>query len=1478
MRIFISYQTLDGAVAKSVADEIRAKRANTETFFAPETLSAGAYWLPRLAQEIKDSDAVVLLIGKRVGKWQELEYLEAVRLARETGQPLIIPVVMSDCAPGLPFFNQYHRLFFREPASREAIAAILKALDGAPRDGASPLWAQFNPYRGLAAFTSADAGFFFGREALTAKILTLMQSEPSKVLALIGSSGVGKSSLAQAGVIAALKRQEWPTEGVWPVALGESRSWMPLTIRPEDKPLKSLALTFTQLLHERSSDQDADAEGWVRQFRDGGGFADLMRAVKDKLAQNLASDAPRSFFLYIDQAEELYASTEREGKFDASAKRDAEIFSRVIAEAASFAHCRVLLTLRSDYYGQLQGDETLFAASRRVDVPPMSVAALCEAIERPTGTLGVRFEPAAMPSYIAGATAREAGALPLLAYLLSDMWREMQGRGDGVMRFVERPEVFDVSAALRDRAERFLAQNQPRERDLRRLFTLRLTQVPRLGDVIKRRARRAECSAEEWNIAEELAKEDWRLVVLEGGSGEVTAEVAHEQLLRKWPALEGWLGELRDFLTWKADLEAARAAYDETPSAEKPSALLTGRGLLIARNWLASHEDDLANEDRAFVKASIKADDELRERLRAQEHKILMRTRIGAGVAATLFLIAAIIGWWALTQRKVAEMQTDEAQRQKTIAELQRHDAEKLRAEAEEQKSIAQQQLKEAQINKSRYLSELSVKNIETGDTQVATVLALQSVPIITEEKSLTRPLVKNAVQALYRALSAPAELLVLQENSGLRIENAQLGEDGGLVVLKYNDNSAKAYNHNGEVVTEIRNADAHTLDAIAFSPNSKTLIAAYYSHGYELEGDAGNTLERSRTYPKTTIVFYNSNDNKELYREDIKEKRVASITFSPDSRQSVVCGEGCYVYSTRENKGVSTLNAGGSVVSSSFNTQGKLFTTLAKTGRISVFDANTWELQKSTDSAGQDIIDSTFYQNSEKLLVAGTKDVKVYDSSSLNLLDQFSIDSDYKRNKLSGESLIIFYDETAFSRNIVSKISSRTMSGVLDVEPKRGIAVRKTSELGVKVYSGNHEISYIQAPNGDYIQAATIISSKNVLATFHQSGLTRIWRIDTGALLGTIQGRILQIDKHERFVLTSHLRKFHLYDLNPLRDRKITNYNTNDGDHVNVSQVGHVLALARQKEQKLFNMSVIDIRDNSSFYVDSISKYAATDISEAYFAYVTPEQIIRILKMGDKKTFDIRIPVKFRSIDSISISVNGEKVSGAVVIDGCLYLFDNSSRFELIASGVTHALIGANNERTMLIDENNNSGFGFSIIDNLTRLSIVSSDPQFENLQNSKLTEAFFCGYSHNIYVKDENRIRWLISSYDGSVAEWEPLRPTYSVSVNPLTCKVDRSIIDASGSSGIYDTEEIDLDRDTIPIHEIYSNAKLLKDIPNEQAALIVSGTNIELVPYYQNISGLIQAARARASYCLASASVISAAALAQEPISCPIAPLRP
>jgi hypothetical protein len=108
------------------------------------------------------------------------------------------------------------------------------------------------------------------------------------------------------------------------------------------------------------------------------------------------------------------------------------------------------------------------------------------------------------------------------------------------------------------------------------------------------------------------------------------------------PTLAGWLGERREFLTWKAVVVTDRAGYDEAPPADKPTALLTGRRLSVAQQWLASHGGDLAPEERAFIAASAKADDERRARAAEQERQ---RRRLKQGlVAASFVFLLALLG------------------------------------------------------------------------------------------------------------------------------------------------------------------------------------------------------------------------------------------------------------------------------------------------------------------------------------------------------------------------------------------------------------------------------------------------------------------------------------------------------------------------------------------------------------------------------------------------------------------------------------------------------------------------------------------------------------------------------------------------------------------------------------------------------------------------------------------------------------------
>jgi DNA-binding SARP family transcriptional activator len=80
------------------------------------------------------------------------------------------------------------------------------------------------PYRGLSAFREQDAVLFFGREDLTDRLVGQLEHRP--LVALLGPSGSGKSSLLFAGAVPRLRRADWVIAALRP-AMGAS----PLTKR-----------------------------------------------------------------------------------------------------------------------------------------------------------------------------------------------------------------------------------------------------------------------------------------------------------------------------------------------------------------------------------------------------------------------------------------------------------------------------------------------------------------------------------------------------------------------------------------------------------------------------------------------------------------------------------------------------------------------------------------------------------------------------------------------------------------------------------------------------------------------------------------------------------------------------------------------------------------------------------------------------------------------------------------------------------------------------------------------------------------------------------------------------------------------------------------------------------------------------------------------------------------------------------------------
>jgi uncharacterized protein YjbI with pentapeptide repeats len=626
LRIFISFASKDRETVRRFEAALRGRRPEMSCFLDERGLTGGVYWIPKLGEELGKANVVLLLLGTSIGAWQELEYYEALQLSRQrNGRPRIIPVVIADRpTPGLAFLATLHQIFALELTSAPALLAIENALSAIPAKEVMEPWRRFQPYTGLPALTERDAAFFFGRDKETAELLDLLARARGRIVTLIGQSGVGKSSLVMAGVLSRLKSQLWPIEGAaWPAGLKDSRSYLQLTMRPGPDPVKELAVALVKLYRsmDESGEIEKEATDWTARFREGSRLRDMLRLTRDRIAEQQGGYPPKRFVLYVDQGEELYTR---------APKDEARLFSGLLADAAEDRDTfSVLLSLRSDFYTDFQNDAAIFDLSEKFDVLPLTRDVLIDVIRRPAEVLGARFEDANLPRLIAEATQREPGALPLLSDLLQEMWISMLSRGDGVLRWSDQPGIVDISLPLKRRADAFLELPTTDPDVVRRLFTLRLAQVAQVGEPVRRRALKSECTPAEWSVAEQLAGSDQRLLTISNPllGGEPIVEVAHEQLLLSWPTLKGWLEEQREFLIWRTETEQAATEHRKLPLGKRPEAVLMGLRLTTSESWFTQRADDLAPELRDYVKASIARRDEMLDRQKREDAQKLETER-----------------------------------------------------------------------------------------------------------------------------------------------------------------------------------------------------------------------------------------------------------------------------------------------------------------------------------------------------------------------------------------------------------------------------------------------------------------------------------------------------------------------------------------------------------------------------------------------------------------------------------------------------------------------------------------------------------------------------------------------------------------------------------------------------------------------------------------------------------------------------------
>lgn len=436
-----------------------------------------------------------------------------------------------------------------------------------------------SPYRGLKAFREADAANFYGRDTYTAKLL--QEANRNGLLAVIGPSGSGKSSVVFAGLVPALRRDN---------------AWLVIAFRPGRDPFRSLAAALLPYLGLGISEVDQLKETHKMAAALSAGELDL----SDILERLLELAGPDERVLLIaDQFEELYTQChdlERRRRF-------LDVLLALPTKGSSTGSAVLCcLVLRADFMGQALSYRP-FAdrlQDHDINLGPMNRKELRAAIVEPAAILNVKLEPG-LVNRILDDVGHEPGNIPLLEFALTLLWEEQRL---GRLTHEAYNAIGQVQGALAKHAETVFARLSPEEQAAARSVFVQLIQ-PGTGTADTRRlATREEVGEENWTLVQQLANE--RLLTTGGDEqGRETVEVAHEALFQHWGRLQGWIAEDRTFREWQQRLRAAMTMW--LASGQDDGALLRGTSLAEAETWLAERGEKLPLKEQVYINAGINA-------------------------------------------------------------------------------------------------------------------------------------------------------------------------------------------------------------------------------------------------------------------------------------------------------------------------------------------------------------------------------------------------------------------------------------------------------------------------------------------------------------------------------------------------------------------------------------------------------------------------------------------------------------------------------------------------------------------------------------------------------------------------------------------------------------------------------------------------------------------------------------------------------
>lgn len=601
-----------------------------------------------------------------------------------------------------------------------------------------------NPFPGLRPFRKEESHLFFGRENQIDKVSENLRK--NRFVAVIGSSGSGKSSLIYCGVMShATAKGDWKT----------------IITRPGTNPFLNLYQSFLETF---------DIEDKLPASPDNGRYSDI-------LMESLKNDHKKSstrYLLVIDQFEELF-------RYRLAKKGDSSLVSRgdytdflVRLVNQEEVPVQIIMTMRSDFIGECSRFPNFTSLINRSNylIPRMSRDNFRSVITEPVRIAGATIQPELVEK-ILDEMGDNQDQLPILQHALMRTWNywKENSNPDKEISINDYEAVGGIARALSDHANEAFDELNTIEKtgcekifrtltekgmdnrgvrrpttigDLSRISSLDIDQVIRVIDVFRAEGRSFLTPAYH-NLLD----------------ADSVIDLSHEALMRIWDRLSNWVDEEATAVNMYKRLSESAAQYQVGKSG-----LWRPPDLQLAINWKHKNNPNLAwaeRHDPAFERTMVFLNTSEKEFEKEEANKLrlqrlrLRRSRLIALVLGTAAIISLVMFLW--TRQLSVDLE-----QQIVIAENERANAQAQSKEAEAQRQLAQQRFEEAERQRMR------------ADTaaQIAELRRLDAVESAQEAKMQTERAEANLIYANQQTELAQSNF-ELAERQRLEAEAARI-------------------------------------------------------------------------------------------------------------------------------------------------------------------------------------------------------------------------------------------------------------------------------------------------------------------------------------------------------------------------------------------------------------------------------------------------------------------------------------------------------------------------------------------------------------------------------------------------------------------------------------------------------------------------------------------------------------------------------